>query len=108
MSQALDIKEYRQRATTFVEILCDGKTKNLPKLHPLSARLLVTVFSEGSLRRRKVTELLDLSDRYCENLIEALVDEDLLETGSNGQELITRFPAKYLEYLFPGVGPTSN
>lgn len=108
MSTALDLEGYRKRVKKFVEVYCDGTNRGFPKLHPKSHIVLVAAYSQGSIGRGDVPAMVNLAERMSRLVTSELLEAGLLYAESPRASLKPRFPAKYLEYLFPGLGPAAN
>ena len=75
------------------------------RLPPKSGQVLEAVLYRGKLPRGEVATLLGVSDRQARRITSALIDREVMKSGSSRAPLHLTFPAKLASRWMPGLFP---
>lgn len=108
MTKCLDLKNYRKRIQGFVERASTGGVPDTPKLDPSTALILTSLMAQGEITRGEAARLTGYKERKAGLVIKDILEAGLATSTSHVAPLRPQFPAKYLEDLFPKLGPAAE
>lgn len=101
MTRVLELEGYRKRVELFAERASAGGLTDVPELDRAAAPVLAMLFAAGELSRADAIALTGFRERKGRSVIAGIIKAGLAESTSHRAPLRPRFPALFMEDLFP-------
>ncbi|MGH8455297.1 MAG: hypothetical protein ACRESV_05295 [Nevskiales bacterium] len=109
MAGVLDLDGYRKRVEQFTERASMGALPDVPTLDRTAAPVLAVLFAAGGLSRSDAIALTGFRERKGRSVVAGIIKAGLAESTSHRAPLKPKFPAIFMEYLFPRLaGPMAD
>lgn len=103
MNKLLAVDAVPRNIVHYCRLRSEGNLAGQGPLPKHAAKILIHVFTFGTLGKGEVHDLIGTSDKTARGVVKILEAEGLLENESRNAPYTIGFPARAVEFIFPGL-----